>query len=652
MNVNDYAEKVLYSESLSEKLSASGETIEFDFRQADISPICQPGRPDSLQLQSSKNAARAQLPARPSLVDDASRGLLLHFFANHELLATELMALALLKFPDAPEDFRRGLYKTMRDEQVHTRWYLRRMEDCGVTLGDYPVSRFFWDTVSEMDTPFDYVSRLSLTFEQANLDYSRHYAAILREAGDEKSARIMDRIYNDEIRHVGYGLQWFRHWKAGGQSDWQAYRSNLSLPLSPSRAKGNGTDYNREGRLAAGLDDDFVRHLAVYERSKGRTPNVYYFNPDAEDAIAAAAQDRRYHPPAKVDALVRDLEILQILLARQDDVVLMRKPPSIAHLEQLKSNGLSLPEIEPLDAHNQLPAQSSLSDRKVNGIRPWAISPQIQPALPSLIALTKPLWIPEQGDLFSKCAQARHFSRWMPDSQVWKKIPDDAAQLAGPLVLKAPISAAGRGVKFFDHCSDLLPKASKWIAEYGEVLVEPAVERVFDFSVQYQVHSDRIEQIGIVRQLVDTGGHYRGSLSVAKVCRGLSPELSRYLMESALPTYEANGDLAQAILVWAQSYHYTGPLGIDAFVYRPADSSQELSLRAICEINPRYTMGRVTHEARKQIAPGSALRLSLRRAKDWANDGKNHPSEICLTEIDDETYFAATLCVDSNPSNL
>lgn len=43
-----------------------------------------------------------------------------HFLTNHELLAAELMALVLLKFPDAPKDYRAGVYEAMREEQMHT----------------------------------------------------------------------------------------------------------------------------------------------------------------------------------------------------------------------------------------------------------------------------------------------------------------------------------------------------------------------------------------------------------------------------------------------------------------------------------------------------------------------------------------------------
>ena len=48
---------------------------------------------------------------------------------------------------------------------------------------------------------------------------------------------------------------------------------------------------------------------------------------------------------------------------------------------------------------------------------------------------------------------------------------------------------------------------------------------------------------------------------------------------------------------------YLGPLGIDAFVYR--DASGAAKLKPVVEINPRYTMGRVTVELMRQTCQGS-----------------------------------------------
>jgi hypothetical protein len=48
---------------------------------------------------------------------------------------------------------------------------------------------------------------------------------------------------------------------------------------------------------------------------------------------------------------------------------------------------------------------------------------------------------------------------------------------------------------------------------------------------------------------------------------------------------------------------FLGPIGIDAFAYR--DAVGKIRLKPIVEINPRYTMGRVTVELMKHVAPGS-----------------------------------------------
>ena len=87
--------------------------------------------------------------------------------ANHELLAAELMALVLLKFPDAPKEYRAGVYEAMREEQMHTLMYLRRMKECGIQFGELPVNDYFWRLVSPMKSPMEFVTRLNLTFEQA-----------------------------------------------------------------------------------------------------------------------------------------------------------------------------------------------------------------------------------------------------------------------------------------------------------------------------------------------------------------------------------------------------------------------------------------------------------------------------------------------------
>ena len=178
-------------------------------------------------------SGKADFPGLRGLDDEEGRGKVLHFFANHELLATELMALVLLRFPEAPPAFRRGVLHTLREEQEHVRLYLDRMKACGIAFGDLPVSGYFWRSVAPMRAPMDFVTGLSLTFEQANLDFARVFSRGFAEAGDPETAALLQRILHDEIGHVAHGLKWFRLWKDPAADDWDAFCGALRFPLSP-----------------------------------------------------------------------------------------------------------------------------------------------------------------------------------------------------------------------------------------------------------------------------------------------------------------------------------------------------------------------------------------------------------------------------------
>src|SRR5437764_2824695 len=211
MELRQFAERVLFGTSLEDKLYCPHLVTDFHPGPPLAAPE-NPGRPTELRFKP-LHSGKADFPSLHRLEDERERGRLLHFFANHELLATELMALALLRFPDAPAAFRRGLWQTLKDEQMHTRLYVQRMRECGIEFGELPVSGYFWRSVASMESPLDYVARLSLTFEQANLDFCRHFARGFDAVGDAETAALLERIYRDEIGHVAYGLKWFRKWK-------------------------------------------------------------------------------------------------------------------------------------------------------------------------------------------------------------------------------------------------------------------------------------------------------------------------------------------------------------------------------------------------------------------------------------------------------
>ena len=201
MNITEFAEQIVFGTTLEDKLAVPGKLSFGPYPNAPgVETLIVPGRPDGLTMRHDAGG-NLQPPSDDKLENESARGQLLHFLANHELLATELMALVLLKFPDAPRAFRQGVLVTLREEQEHTRMYIQRMKECGVELGQYPLSGQFWRIVEPMKSPMDFVSRLSLTFEQANLDYSLHFASIFRRIGDLDTADVLQQIYEDEIGH-------------------------------------------------------------------------------------------------------------------------------------------------------------------------------------------------------------------------------------------------------------------------------------------------------------------------------------------------------------------------------------------------------------------------------------------------------------------
>lgn len=255
MDLRTFALAVLQTEDLDAKLAPPPAELTDD----DPGPALRatgPGRPPRLRIAS---GGTADAPSVEGLHDPAQRPRILHALANHELQAAELFAWALLAFPDAPKEFRRGLLKILQDEQRHTRMYIARLEESGARFGDLPVSGYFWKKVETITSPLRFICAMSLTFENANLDYTVDSADAARRAGDAKTAAVIDRVHLDEIEHVRFGWTWLQVFKGEDESAWDAFRSNLTWPLRPLRAR--GTNFYREGREAAGLDPDFIRNL-------------------------------------------------------------------------------------------------------------------------------------------------------------------------------------------------------------------------------------------------------------------------------------------------------------------------------------------------------------------------------------------------------
>ncbi len=229
-------------------------------------PRPQPQRDAGLRIATGVD----RLPSLKDVAQPDARRSCLHRFANHELQAIEMMAWAILAFPEMPESFRRGLLRSIAEEQAHLGLYLDRLATLGGSFGAEPLSGNFWAQAQGLHTPKAFLCAMGLTFENANLDFTLLYGDAFRRVGATAEAAVMDRIHHDERGHVAWALSWVRRLKEPTQTDLEAYLANTTFPLGLHRAKGRNCDVG--ARRAVGFDAAFIQALKAARSPQEQFP--------------------------------------------------------------------------------------------------------------------------------------------------------------------------------------------------------------------------------------------------------------------------------------------------------------------------------------------------------------------------------------------
>ncbi len=611
MELRAFAEAILFGPNLEEKLTAFDTITDARPGPAVQAPVL-PARSAALQ-------PRERLRNIPrNLEASGARGELLHFFANHELLALETMALALLRFPEAPRRFRLGLAAVMRDEQKHLRLYLNRMRAQGVQLGDFELNDYFWRMLRDVGSPLDYAVRMSLTFEQANLDFAHFYREAFRMVGDEDTVAVLDTVLVDEISHVKRGFAFFEEQRPGLRDAWSEYRALLPASLDACRARGNV--FVLEPRRAAGLPNSFIQQLRDYRRSRGRPPHVFLFDPFVESDLAASGPARRSTSALR---LALELSACVAFFARHEDIVLGRNP-SRAFCERLERCDFPVPEFTRL-------RELLASSRKLSGVHPWGWTPRLErklaPLLERIVGPTGEVFRRRLAETRSQRASvigkdAAHRMEEQATGQSvghWTVCRNRAEAtealarlhaLGRTAVLRPVVGSSGRGQRRFAPGTQLGRMAYP-------VVAEPLEDRLCDFSMHFEITEQEVTTVGWTRQWVSESGAYLGSL----VGRLFSPEefglFSPDGGSQALATLrDVRGrlfDAGRQVAEQLRDLSFRGPLGIDAFLYR-SFGSDRIELRSICDINLRRTMGRLALEVARRMQSGrTGLLLQLHR---------------------------------------
>ena len=608
MNLYHFAQNILESPDIEEKLRHPGK-IDYSPSTEVFTLQSSPER-SSAYAFGKKESKKLQLG---ELNSERDRGLLLLMFMNHELLAIELMAQAILKFHHSvPEAFLRGLVQTIIDEQKHCRLYLKRLQELNCQAGDLPLSSFFWDCLSQVESPQAYLAGMSLTLEQANLDFTHHYRDVFAAVGDQKTADILKVVYEDEIRHVQFGVDWMNKWNHDS-SFWDYYLQHLPASLDPNRAKST-VYFDMKGRLAAKMDQETILQFKLHSSSRGRSPNIWLFNPAAE------LESHKISAPKSYSTIEQDLAPLLIPLCKKDDILITSHPIDLKTLDTFYNLAFALPENFSHDNTEKL-----LERHKPGQIKAWGKSPVIERQTQAIRkkqsqSFKTKNWDEQWKQLYSKAYQAAMHSELKSEStaldfqeaRVFSSLDELLSGMKSKdIMLKSPLASTGRGCRRV-NLDKLEDDDLRWIQgvikRQGKILAEAHRKRVYDFSAQYEITQEgKLKFHGLTE--IETKAFANSANTCGPFHSQWPQDIKKFVFQQGRNVIKDGFELVAQ--KWAQimlEMKFTGPFALDGFIWQDKD---QFYFRPICELNPRLSMGRIALELNRACQSGSLTKLSI-----------------------------------------
>lgn len=202
-----------------------------------------------------------RMPKRGKFGSERARIALWHSLAHIEFVAIDLALDMAGRFGgEMGEEFVSDFLAVAADEAMHFALLARKLESLGSRYGALPAHGGLWEAAAE--TRHDVAARLAvvpMVLEARGLDVTPATLERVAGAGDSHGARILERILDDEIRHVGIGTKHFlscsKMRQANPQSLWQTLvKRHFRGVLKPP--------FNDSARLAAGLSRDFYAAIA------------------------------------------------------------------------------------------------------------------------------------------------------------------------------------------------------------------------------------------------------------------------------------------------------------------------------------------------------------------------------------------------------
>ncbi len=215
-----------------------------------------PARPDRPEL-----LPPGKMPRRRRGGSERGRIALWHALAHIEFSAIDLALDMAGRFGGAmDENFTGEFLAVAADEAMHFALLDRKLRSLGSHYGALPAHDGLWEAAEK--TRHDVAARLAvvpMVLEARGLDVTPAMLDRVRASGDRGGAAILERILDDEIRHVRIGTTHFASYcKKSGKSPESTWKMLVETYV-PGALK---PPFNDSARLAAGLSREFYAAIA------------------------------------------------------------------------------------------------------------------------------------------------------------------------------------------------------------------------------------------------------------------------------------------------------------------------------------------------------------------------------------------------------
>jgi len=324
---------------------------------------------------------------------------------------------------------------------------------------------------------------------------------------------------------------------------------------------------------------------------------LHIFNPEHDLALASGLSN--FTAPHAGRQLRHDLSWLPALWANNDDVVL------VEDVEKAR-RAINRRKVKPC----LLAGKQQLASLPISSIEPWGWNKALRAQLLRL-SIDEQL-MPNEAALaeIRNLSHRRTAAMLLPHLQQECTVgeahecttEDQVKELMERyenIVIKAPWSSSGRGIRFFTIHNSPLTSIS-WlrnvISRQGSVMVEPYYHKMKDFGMEFMSDGQgNVTYLGL-SLFHTTNGAYKGNLIATEQAK--RQLLGRYIPLELLDTTQQK--ICQ-LLGKVFENKYQGPFGVDMMVIK----STQPSLHPCVEINLRRTMGHMALALGQKTNPTS-----------------------------------------------